>query len=66
MEPVTDIVLNIKGVIPFPFSVPKTVYIKVDKKGEIRARNIICDERRGRQSRSSYRDLDLDILFNMG
>lgn len=45
MEPVTDIVLNIKGVVLRSHSrVPKTVYIKVDKKGEIRARNIICDE----------------------
>ena len=45
MESVTDIVLNIKGVVLRSHSrVPKTVYIKADKKGEIRAKNIICDE----------------------
>ncbi len=45
MEPVTDIVLNIKGLVLRSHSkVPKTIYIKADKKGEIRAGNIICDE----------------------
>ncbi len=45
MEPVTDIVLNIKGLIIRSYSkVPKTVYIKVDKKGPITGKDIICDE----------------------
>lgn len=45
MEAVTDIVLNIKGVVLRSHSrVPKTIYVKADKKGEIRAKNIICDE----------------------
>ena len=45
LEPVTDIVLNIKGLVLKSYSkVPKTIYIKADKKGEVRGRNIICDE----------------------
>jgi len=45
VEPVTDIVLNIKGLIIRSYSkVPKTVYIKVDQKGPIRGKDIICDE----------------------
>ena len=45
LEPVTDIVLNVKGLVLRSHSkVPKTVYIKTDKKGEIRGRDIICDE----------------------
>jgi len=45
LEPVTDIVLNLKGVVLRSHSkVPKTVYIKANKKGEVRARDIICDE----------------------
>lgn len=45
LEPLTDIVLNIKGLILKSYSkIPKTVYIKADKKGEIRARDIISDE----------------------
>ena len=45
MEPVTDIILNIKGLVLRSHSkVPKTVYIKVDKKGVVRAKDIICDE----------------------
>lgn len=45
MEPVTDIVLNIKGLVLISHSkVPKIVYIKAEKKGEIKAKDIICDE----------------------
>lgn len=45
MESVTDIILNIKGIVLRSHSrVAKTIYIKADKKGEIRAKNIICDE----------------------
>jgi DNA-directed RNA polymerase subunit alpha len=45
LEPVTDIVLNIKGLILKSYSkVPKTIYIKGDKKGEIKGKNIIADE----------------------
>lgn len=45
LEPLTDIVLNIKGLILKSYSkVPKTIYIKADKKGEIKGKNIICDE----------------------
>jgi len=45
VEPVTDIVLNIKGLIIRSYSkVPKTVYIKVDQKGPITGKDIICDE----------------------
>ena len=41
MEPVTDIILNIKGIVLRSHSrVAKTIYIKADKKGEIRAKNI--------------------------
>jgi DNA-directed RNA polymerase subunit alpha len=45
MEPVTDIVLNIKGLVLRSHSkTPKTIYIKADKKGEVRAKDIISDE----------------------
>lgn len=45
MEPVTDLVLNIKGVTLRSHSkVPKIIYIKADKKGPIYAKDIICDE----------------------
>ena len=45
LESVTDIVLNVKGLIVRSHSkAPKTVYIKTDKKGEIKAKDIICDE----------------------
>lgn len=45
MEPVTDIVLNVKGLIFKSYSkIPKTVYIKADKKGIVKAKDIICDE----------------------
>ena len=45
VEPVTDIILNVKGlVLRLHSKVPKTIYIKKDKKGEIKARDIICDE----------------------
>ena len=41
---VTEIVLNIKGkVLKSHSKVPKIVYIKADK-GEVKARDIICDE----------------------
>ncbi len=45
MEAVTEIVLNVKGLIVRSHSkTPKTIYIKTDKKGEIKAKDIICDE----------------------
>ncbi len=45
LEAVTEIVLNIKGLVLKSHSkVPKIVYIKADKKGEVKARDIICDE----------------------
>ena len=45
LEPITDVILNIKGLILKSYSkVPKTIYIKADKKGEIKGKNIICDE----------------------
>jgi len=45
MEPLTDIVLNVKGLVLRSHSkVPKSVYIKKDTKGEITAKDIICDE----------------------
>jgi DNA-directed RNA polymerase subunit alpha len=45
MEPVNDIILNIKGmVIKSHSKVPKTVYIKTEKKGVIKAKDVICDE----------------------
>lgn len=45
MEPVTDIILNIKQLILRSHSkVSKTIYIKADRKGEIRAKDIIRDE----------------------
>jgi len=44
-ESVADIILNLKCVVLRLHSkVPKTIYIKSDKKGEIRAGDIICDE----------------------
>ena len=45
MESVSEIILNIKRLVLRSYSkVPKPIYIKVDKKGEIRAADIICDE----------------------
>ena len=45
LESVTEIVLNIKGLIVRSHSkAPKTVYVKANKKGEIRAKDIIFDE----------------------
>jgi len=45
MEPVTDVVLNVKGLILRSHSkVPKTVYIKTDQKGPITGKDVICDE----------------------
>ncbi len=45
LESIVDIVLNIKGVVLRSHSkVPKTVYIKAEGKGEVTARDIICDE----------------------
>src|SRR5207247_1843269 len=45
LEAVTEIVLNIKGLVVRSHSkTPKTIYIKTDKKGEIRAKDVICDE----------------------
>lgn len=45
VEPITDIILNIKGIVLRSHSkVPKTVYIKTSKEGAIQAKDIICDE----------------------
>jgi DNA-directed RNA polymerase subunit alpha len=45
LEAVADIVLNVKQIILRCHSkVAKTVYVKVNKKGEIKAGDIICDE----------------------
>lgn len=45
LEAVTEIVLNVKKLIIRSHSkVPKSVYIKGSKKGEIKAKDIICDE----------------------
>ncbi len=45
LEAVTEVVLNIKGLIVRSHSkTPKTIYIKTDKKGEIKAKDIISDE----------------------
>ena len=45
IESVTEIVLNIKGLVLRSHSrVPKTIYVKTDKKGEIKAKDIIADE----------------------
>lgn len=45
MEPITDVVLNVKGlVLRLHSKVPKAVYIKANKKGPIKAKDIICDE----------------------
>ncbi len=45
MESVTDIVLNIKNLVLRSHSkTPKLIYLKINKKGEIKAKDIICDE----------------------
>ena len=45
LETVSDIILNIKELVVRSHSkVPKSIYIKTSKKGEIKARDIICDE----------------------
>ncbi len=45
LEAVTEIVLNVKGLVVRSHSkAPKSVYIKSNKKGEIKAKDIIFDE----------------------
>src|SRR3989338_4641890 len=45
LEPVTDIILNIKSLVLRSHSKsPKTIHIKSDKKGEVKAKDVICDE----------------------
>ena len=45
VEPVADIILNIKNLVLRSHSkTAKTIYVKTDKKGEIKAKDIICDE----------------------
>jgi len=45
MESVSEIILNIKKVVFRSHSkVPKTVFLKIDKKGVVTAGDIICDE----------------------
>jgi len=45
LESVTEIILNVKGLVVRSHSkAPKSIYIKVNKKGEIKARDVIFDE----------------------
>jgi DNA-directed RNA polymerase subunit alpha len=45
LEAVTEIVLNVKGLVVRSHSkAPKSIYIKANKKGEIKAKDIIFDE----------------------
>jgi DNA-directed RNA polymerase subunit alpha len=45
LEDVTEIILNIKKLILRSHSrTPKPIYIKANKKGEVRAKDIICDD----------------------
>jgi len=45
MEAISEIILNIKKLIIRSHSkAPKTIFIKAEKKGEIKGGNIICDE----------------------
>jgi DNA-directed RNA polymerase subunit alpha len=45
LETVSDIILNVKELVVRSHSkAPKSVYIKTSKKGEIKAKDIICDE----------------------
>ncbi len=45
METVSEIILNIKKLVLRSHSkVPKTIFIKAEKKGEVKAADIICDE----------------------
>ena len=45
LESVTEIVLNIKALVVRSHSkTPKTIFIKANKKGEIKAKDIISDE----------------------
>ena len=45
MESVSEIILNIKQLVIRSHSkVPKLVYIKAEKKGEIKGKDVICDE----------------------
>ncbi len=45
METVSDIILNVKELVVRSHSkAPKSVYVKASKKGEIKAKDIICDE----------------------
>lgn len=45
MEQIPDIVLNVKNVVLRSHSkAPKTIYVKADKKGEVKAKDMICDE----------------------
>jgi DNA-directed RNA polymerase subunit alpha len=45
LEPITDVVLNIKGLVFRSHSkVPKTIYVKMDKSGPVKAKDIITDE----------------------
>lgn len=45
LETVSDVILNIKELVVRSHSkAPKSIYIKAHKKGEIKAKDIICDE----------------------
>jgi len=45
LEPITDIILNLKQLVLRSHSkTAKTIYIKAEKKGELKAKDIICDE----------------------
>ncbi len=67
LEPVTDIVMNVKGLVLRSHSkVPKTIYIKKDKIGPVLARDIITDETVEIMNPDhQIATLTQDILFNM-
>lgn len=45
LEPVTDVILNIKQMVLRSHSkTAKIIYVKAEKKGEVKAKDIICDE----------------------
>ncbi|MFH0754711.1 MAG: DNA-directed RNA polymerase subunit alpha [Candidatus Omnitrophota bacterium] len=45
LETVSDIILNVKELVVRSHSkAPKNIYVKTSKKGEIKAKDIICDE----------------------
>ncbi len=67
VESITDIILNIKGLVIRSHSkVPKTIFIKAHKKGEIKAKDIICDETIEIVNGDHHiATLTQDVLFNV-